>query len=1055
MKKVFLSLITIFMVLSLSIVLVKAEGETISIDLIDGVQIRTDENAGLKWVAKLENPNADYEYGFLFAQGEVANLDVETLNVEKYVVEGVTAESTTIAATMTKFPKAAVAKDITVRAYFKNENDEYTYSNVVVRNLAEVAVYAKNSVDGDFVNSVIDYVGKNYKKLHQDTNGHLHIDNSLYETSGIKLGKLFISDWNTTLNTTLDPNTAFVTVSYSSPFRTSARNSSQDSPEGSNLYKFFSDKVMFEKWGWILSYIENQLSAGTGFGYVEKQIECLKTGQSNTGNWYYGDHLISYLLSIFNEKGTSTGVGQFKFELAANQSKLASIVTYNNTVYSDLLDTILCEVGQSVVLPKQEPVNGYTSTWKSGENTYNDESLFNVENSNAYLQSVYVPNTYNIKYYYGTKELVEIVPATYTIESETIILPEYQLDGYKFIGWFDNPELKGDPIVNIEKGSTEDINLYAKLEESSNVANNVTLNLNGAELSNSDFIKLSKEPSDALNLDIYSNNPASYNGINILSDSAVKSWSGLVGFYKIVLNYEPNVKAYKVVLLDSATISVKNISVAWSHVIWSSNNILDKVELGNYIVIDDNENLTLGDTNISSNVYTSTYEKQLIEETELPAVSKEGYVFKGWLSSVDGAVVLAYPGYKEVINNITYSAQFEAAQAYNVTKGVGYVSLATAIKEAASGDTVKVYPGVYSDVIDLTKAINLITPNSNINPVNDSTNFLNENAVIIKNVLSFNGLLDNCTISGFTFTESARVFFYGPNENAHDITGFKFTNNYCYNTSYSPAAWNVSSSTGYTNNTSSRIGFMNLGGSYRFFNNSEISYNVFKNINDSAIQIQYAQSLTLKGNSFEDIAYDAVRLMDSYGTTNIDNNNFKNVKYAALFFRTYCPNYRSNSIWNVTNNTFENVATYSGTPTSDFVVGAICSRGYGEIYSASWHINFNKFINTPHSINLRDNVTDSATWAEGTKVWECEVKYNAFINSVTPVKYQENWKLGADSAKTNTGNFLFDYNYYGTSTETAIEITNTQFTQILSSSHGNNFSSYTAYEEAVKAKKTE
>ena len=45
MKKVFLSLITIFMVLSLSVVLVKAN-ETTSVVLKEGVQIRTDGNNG-------------------------------------------------------------------------------------------------------------------------------------------------------------------------------------------------------------------------------------------------------------------------------------------------------------------------------------------------------------------------------------------------------------------------------------------------------------------------------------------------------------------------------------------------------------------------------------------------------------------------------------------------------------------------------------------------------------------------------------------------------------------------------------------------------------------------------------------------------------------------------------------------------------------------------------------------------------------------------------------------------------------------------------------------
>ena len=66
MKKIFLSLLVVFMVLSLSVVLVKAEGET-SVALTDGVQIRTDGNNGLRWEAKVENAAEGQVYGFLFA----------------------------------------------------------------------------------------------------------------------------------------------------------------------------------------------------------------------------------------------------------------------------------------------------------------------------------------------------------------------------------------------------------------------------------------------------------------------------------------------------------------------------------------------------------------------------------------------------------------------------------------------------------------------------------------------------------------------------------------------------------------------------------------------------------------------------------------------------------------------------------------------------------------------------------------------------------------------------------------------------------------------------
>lgn len=39
------------------------------------------------------------------------------------------------------------------------------------------------------------------------------------------------------------------------------------------------------------------------------------------------------------------------------------------------------------------------------------------------------------------------------------------LDGYKFIGWYDNPEFEGEMITSIEAGIFEDITVYAKIEK--------------------------------------------------------------------------------------------------------------------------------------------------------------------------------------------------------------------------------------------------------------------------------------------------------------------------------------------------------------------------------------------------------------------------------------------------------------------------------------------------------------------------------------------------------------------------------------------------------------
>ena len=198
MKKIFLSLITIFMVLSLSVVLVKAEGET-TVSLIDGVQIRTDGNNGLRWEAVVNNPKDGYKYGFVYALGDLDALDCETPEALAKEIDTLNDDGT-YAITITKFPKAAATKDISMRAYATDGVNIIYSDNIVVRNLAEVAVYAKNSVDGDFVNDVVEYVNANYMSTFK-LNDIVFVNNAVYETNPNVLEKVFIADWNKKFDT--------------------------------------------------------------------------------------------------------------------------------------------------------------------------------------------------------------------------------------------------------------------------------------------------------------------------------------------------------------------------------------------------------------------------------------------------------------------------------------------------------------------------------------------------------------------------------------------------------------------------------------------------------------------------------------------------------------------------------------------------------------------------------------------------------------------------------------------------------------------------------------
>ena len=663
MKKVFLSLLTIFMVLSLSVVLVKAAEET-TVALEDGVQIRTDGNNGLKWVANVENHVEGNEYGFLFAQGDLAEVTIDTANVVNKAVEGVTLEEPVMSATMVKFPKNAATQDISVVAYVLVDGI-YTYSNVVVRNLAEVAVAAKNTIDGEFVNSVAQYVGENYKKTFTDAQGSLYFDNALYETNHKVLASEFINDWNTLFSTELVAESAFTGGSNSTWYK-SAKTSSQTSWENSKLKEFFQNEAMYAKWGWLLNYIACELSTGTGHGFAVSQANAIINNVEDTANWYYSGHLCSFIMSTMCGDYASSGWGSFSF--SKHPTVLGLIGNYNNTIYTKNQNCSFVNISGEIALPEIEHKAGYSSNWIIGENSYvgNDNYVLEAETNYLFVRK-YTPITYSVKFYNGEEELTAL-STTYNVEKE-VTLPTLELDGYNFLGWYADPSLSGEPVTTIATGTTGDKVYYAKVEEEVYANVNVTFDTNGG------YFPL-EYSSNIQEFATYSNSGLA-SGI-YFCDTGVLSNNSLRWQYKVLLQFEESSNAYKVVAVDAAKASANNAAsaagVTWTHAISSSSsNIATQYTVGDYIIF--LKTPTLGDSNLKyvvtsdpSNAYPTSYSMTLSEPTTLIVPSHKSYTFVGWKSSLDESVIYEFPGYSSNPGDITYTAQWESNyQNVNVT----------------------------------------------------------------------------------------------------------------------------------------------------------------------------------------------------------------------------------------------------------------------------------------------------------------------------------------------------------------------------------------------------
>ena len=418
MKKIFLSLLTIFMVLSLSVVFVKAN-ESTTVSLEEGVQIRTDGNNGLRWVANVTNHKEGNEYGFLFAQGDLAEVTVETANVVNEQVDGLN-EDGRFAATMVKFPKAAATQDISVVAYVK-DGENYTYSNVVVRNLSEVAVEAyKNGVEGDFVKAVYNASETTFNLNGGDFVADYEFNVTRYET-GSSTGYYIGLARKENINSATGKFWERVCLKYD---------------ETLGLYKVVKTLISGDV-----------ASSDLDYDYViGTHSACLdKAGRSVLCSLVaLGEKALNYYVS-FEVPSSSTCDIEFKF--------------YAN------YEVILGDKGHfggNEQLPLAQKEHYDFAGWCNNAELEGSTALKQGKDRNLYAK--YTPTNYSITYNLNNGACSDALVENYNIESTTIVLPTEStmtIEGGKFAGWYDNSAMTGEPVTEIASGSYGDIQLYA------------------------------------------------------------------------------------------------------------------------------------------------------------------------------------------------------------------------------------------------------------------------------------------------------------------------------------------------------------------------------------------------------------------------------------------------------------------------------------------------------------------------------------------------------------------------------------------------------------------
>lgn len=103
---------------------------------------------------------------------------------------------------------------------------------------------------------------------------------------------------------------------------------------------------------------------------------------------------------------------------------------------------------------------------------------------NITLTAEWLPRTYSIDYVLGGGVNASSNPASYNIESGTIVLANPTREGFIFLGWYD-AEQNGNRVTEIKAGSTGRITLYARWQANTYIVDFV---LNGGTMKNTEQI---------------------------------------------------------------------------------------------------------------------------------------------------------------------------------------------------------------------------------------------------------------------------------------------------------------------------------------------------------------------------------------------------------------------------------------------------------------------------------------------------------------------------------------------------------------------------------------
>ncbi len=320
------------------------------------------------------------------------------------------------------------------------------------------------------------------------------------------------------------------------------------------------------------------------------------------------------------------------------------------------------DYGQEIVEPQIPKRNGYQF------NGWDKESK--IVKEDIVIKATYIINTYNI-FYELNGGILEDAPQNYTVEHDSLTIANPQKLGYNFVGWTVDKDEEPIKDYEIPKGSTGNIELIANYEPN---IYNLIFNTNGAKENispkmvkyNSNFGELPKVTKNGYTFVNWADNENK----EVSSDTIFKEANDITlsanwqfVSYDIIYNLvggsiENNPLSYNI---ESDSITVPNpIKEGYIFLGWStdeSDNFVKDYEIPKGST--GNVELTANYKPISYYIsYHSQDAKGIMEDTKVKyntkaklrknSFEKEGYVFKGWSTEIDGDVI--YTDESEIYN---------------------------------------------------------------------------------------------------------------------------------------------------------------------------------------------------------------------------------------------------------------------------------------------------------------------------------------------------------------------------------------------------------------------